>query len=565
MARGLCGHLRCFASAATPAGVDAGVGAERMASMMLASANPATAQGGLGFLILFLVVGLALGIPAGVFLSRLLSAKAMASAKDEARLLVERAEAEARTGAEKIRLEAEKDALERKEKLDAEVKASRAELRETERRLGKREDVLHDKEQEISKRQSSLDRQGDKLRGREEALVEREREAEQLVRRQTEELQRVSRLSPEQAKEMLLARVEEDSRHEVARTMQEVISKAEEEAKAKATEITLMAIQRIATEVTSESTVRAVHIPSDDMKGRIIGREGRNIRAIERATGVDIIVDDTPGVIVVSCFDKVRQAVAVEALEKLIADGRMHPTRIEEVVEKTRSEINDKITKAGKEAALEVNLRGLHPKVIDAMGRLHYRTSYGQNVLRHSVEVAFLSQLIAEQLGLDGRLAKRCGFLHDIGKAMDHEMEGGHPKIGMEFARQHGEREEAVLNAIGGHHADMPATTFYTPIVMAADAVSSARPGARRESMERYIQRLNQLQDIALEHKGVSEAYAIQAGREVRVMIDAERVSDDEAFLIAHDIAKRVAGEMTFPGEIKVTVLRETRAIEYAR
>ena len=301
------------------------------------------------------------------------------------------------------------------------------------------------------------------------------------------------------------------------------------------------------------------------MKGRIIGREGRNIRAIERATGVDIIVDDTPGVIIVSCFDKVRQAIAVESLEKLVADGRLHPTRIEEVVEKTREEIGEKITKAGKEAALEVNTRGLHPKIVDAMGRLHYRTSYGQNVLRHSVEVAFLSQIIAEQLGLDGRLARRCGFLHDIGKAMDHEMEGGHPKIGMDFARQHGEREEAVLNAIGGHHADMPSTTFYTPIVMAADAVSSARPGARRESMERYIQRLNQLQDIAMDVKGVNEAHAIQAGREVRVMIDANRVSDDEAFLIAHDIAKRVADEMTFPGEIKVTVLRETRAIEYAR
>ncbi|MFG0314700.1 MAG: ribonuclease Y, partial [Phycisphaerales bacterium] len=340
---------------------------------------------------------------------------------------------------------------------------------------------------------------------------------------------------------------------------------AVEEAKTKATEITLMAIQRIATEVTSESTVRTVAIPSDDLKGRIIGREGRNIRAIERATGVDIIVDDTPGVIVVSCFDKVRQAIAVESLERLIADGRMHPTRIEEVVEKTRDEINERITKHGKEAALEVNIRGLHPKIVDAMGRLHFRTSYGQNVLRHSIEVAFLSQIIAEQLGLDGRLARRCGFLHDIGKAMDHEMEGGHPKIGMDFARQYGEKEEAVLNAIGAHHADMPSTTWYTPIVMAADAVSAARPGARRESMERYIQRLNELQDIALAIPGVAEAYAVQAGREVRVMIDADRVSDDESYLIAHEIAKRVSNEMTFPGEIRVTVLRETRAIEIAR
>jgi ribonuclease Y len=371
-------------------------------------------------------------------------------------------------------------------------------------------------------------------------------------------------MSRHDAKELLLKRVEEDARHDVAKVTRKLIEDAENEAKAKAREITLMAIQRYAAEHSSESTVRSVAIPSDDMKGRIIGREGRNIRAIEKATGVDIIVDDTPGVIVVSCFDKVRQAIAVESLERLIADGRMHPTRIEEVVEKVKSEIGEKIMKFGKEAALEVNLRGLHPKVIEAMGKLHYRTSYGQNVLRHSIEVGFLCQIIAEQLGLDGAIARRCGFLHDIGKAMDHEMEGGHPKIGMDFARQFGEKEP-VLNAIGGHHADIPSTSFYTPIVMAADAVSSARPGARRESLEKYVQRLNELQDIALSFKGVNEAHAIQAGREVRVMIDADKVDDDEAYLIAHQIAKRVSEEMTFPGEIRVTVLRETRAIEYAR
>ncbi|MBK7406088.1 MAG: ribonuclease Y [Phycisphaerales bacterium] len=511
------------------------------------------------------VLALAVGIGVGFWISRLLAAKSLSAAKDEAKRIVEAAQAEARTAAEKTRLDAEREALQRKEKLDAEIEGSRAELRETDRRLGKREDGLQKKEDAIAARDAELSRRDEKLQARQQAIEERDREVEALIRKQTEKLHELARLSPDQAREQLLQRVEEENRHEVAKVVRQVIEDAEEEAKTKATEITLMAIQRIATEVTSESTVRTVAIPSDDMKGRIIGREGRNIRAIERATGVDIIVDDTPGVIVVSCFDKVRQAIAVESLEKLVADGRMHPTRIEEVVEKTRSEIAERITKFGKESALEVNIRGLHPKILDAMGRLHYRTSYGQNVLRHSVEVAFLSQIIADQLGLDGRLARRCGFLHDIGKAMDHEMEGGHPKIGMDFARQHGEREEAVLNAIGGHHADMPSTTFYTPIVMAADAVSSARPGARRESMEKYIQRLNELQDIALSFKGVNEAYAIQAGREVRVMIDADRVSDDEAFLIAHDIAKRVSDEMTFPGEIKVTVLRETRAIEYAR
>lgn len=530
--------------------------------------NPAglmLAQIGNGGIAALTAAGLVVGALGGVFISRWLSAKSLRAARDEAQDIIARAEADAKTTAEKLRLDAEKDVLQRKEKLDAEIETSRAELRETERRLGKREDVLHDKDEALTKREASLSKRDDKLREREHGIETREKEVEEVIRRQTAKLHELAKVSPDQALEMLLQRVAEENRHEIAKVVRQVVEDAEDEAKNKATEITLMAIQRIATEVTSESTVRAVTIPSDDMKGRIIGREGRNIRAIERATGVDIIVDDTPGVIVVSCFDKVRQAVAVESLEKLIADGRMHPTRIEEVVEKTRDEINERITKHGKEAALEVNIRGMHPKILDAMGRLHYRTSYGQNVLRHSVEVAFLSQLMAEQLGLDGRLARRCGFLHDIGKAMDHEMEGGHPKIGMEFARQHGERDEAVLNAIGGHHADMPATTFYTPIVMAADAVSSARPGARRESMEKYIQRLNELQDIALSFKGVNEAYAIQAGREVRVMIDADRVSDDEAFLIAHDIAKRVADEMTFPGEIKVTVLRETRAIEYAR
>jgi ribonuclease Y len=420
------------------------------------------------------------------------------------------------------------------------------------------------KEETLSQRESQLSRQAESIRQREELITKRDTETQRIYEQQKDLLTSIAGMSRHDAKELLLKRVEEDARHDVAKVTRKLIEDAENEAKAKAREITLMAIQRYAAEHSSESTVRSVAIPSDDMKGRIIGREGRNIRAIEKATGVDIIVDDTPGVIVVSCFDKVRQAIAVESLERLIADGRMHPTRIEEVVEKVKSEIGEKIMKFGKEAALEVNLRGLHPKVIEAMGKLHYRTSYGQNVLRHSIEVGFLCQIIAEQLGLDGAIARRCGFLHDIGKAMDHEMEGGHPKIGMDFARQFGEKEP-VLNAIGGHHADIPSTSFYTPIVMAADAVSSARPGARRESLEKYVQRLNELQDIALSFKGVNEAHAIQAGREVRVMIDADKVDDDEAYLIAHQIAKRVSEEMTFRGEIRVTVLRETRAIEYAR
>jgi ribonuclease Y len=437
-------------------------------------------------------------------------------------------------------------------------------VREAEKRLGKREDTLDRREEAVSQKDAQLQRSLESVRQREDVLAKRDEQSARVLEAQKEELTRIAGMSRADAKELLLRKIEDDCRHEAAKLTRSILEDAETQAKGKAREITLMAVQRYAAEHTSESTVRSVAIPSDDMKGRIIGREGRNIRAIEKATGVDIIVDDTPGVIVVSCFDKVRQAVAVESLERLIADGRMHPTRIEEVVEKVRSEVQDKILKAGKDAAMEVNLRNLHPKVIEAMGKLHYRSSYGQNVLRHSIEVGFLCQIIAEQLGLDGTIARRCGFLHDIGKAMDHEMEGGHPKIGMDFARQYGEKEP-VLNAIGGHHADIASTSFYTPIVMAADAVSSARPGARRESLEKYVQRLTELQDIVLSMRGVTEAYAIQAGREVRVMVDAAKVDDDEAYLLAHQIAKRVSDEMTFPGEIRVTVLRETRAIEFAR
>lgn len=511
-----------------------------------------------------IVAGLVVGLAAGAGLMRLLTGKTLTGARAEARSIVERAEAEARNSSEKTRLDAERGLLERKEKADKELEIARGEVRDQERRLAKREDLAVSKEEQLTQKDKQLSRQLEEVRTRDEKSIKREAELEKTLQEQKDKLFQLAGLSPQQAKEEVLQRVENESRSEVGKVTRRIIDDAERDAKEKAREITLMAVQRYAAEHTSESTVRTVPIPSDDMKGRIIGREGRNIRAIEKATGVDIIVDDTPGVIVVSCFDKVRQAVAVESLERLIQDGRMHPSRIEEVVEKVRSEIAEKIVKFGRDAAMEVNLRGLHPKILEAMGKLHFRTSYGQNVLRHSIEVAFASQMIADQLGLDGTLARRCGFLHDIGKSMDHEMEGGHPKIGMDFARQFGEKE-AVLNAIGGHHADIPSTTFYTPIVMAADAISSARPGARRESMEKYIQRLNELQDIAMGHKGVTEAYAIQAGREVRVMVDAARVGDDEAFLIAHDIAKRVSEEMTFPGEIRVTVLRETRAIEFAR
>ncbi|MBX3383816.1 MAG: ribonuclease Y [Phycisphaeraceae bacterium] len=532
-------------------------------SALWATAPTTSAGGGVPGWAIGLLAGMA-GAAAGIVISRSLGAKKLADGQAEAARLLEQAKAQAVAEAERLRLEAEKSVLERKAKAEQELEVARAEVRDTERRLQKREDALDRKEETLTQKETSLARGLEGVKKREESLDSKEEEIAHLLEQQKEILQRVSGLTPAQAREALLVRVEEDVRHEIGKVSRKIVEEAENDAKNKSREITLMAMQRYAAEHTSESTVRSVAIPSDDMKGRIIGREGRNIRAIEKATGVDIIVDDTPGVIVVSCFDKVRQAIAVESLERLIADGRMHPSRIEEIVEKVRSETNERIMKYGKEAVMEANLRGVHPKVVEAMGKLHYRTSFGQNVLRHSIEVAFMAQIIAEQLGLDGAIARRCGFLHDIGKAMDHEMEGGHPKIGMDFARQFGEKDP-VLNAIGGHHGDIPSTSFYTPIVMTADAISSARPGARRESMEKYVQRLTELQDIAMKFKGVTEAHAIQAGREVRVMVDAAKVDDDEAFLIAHQIAKRVSDEMTFPGEIRVTVLRETRAIEYAR
>lgn len=509
-------------------------------------------------------IGLAIGFAVALVVQRLVIGQTIGAARSESARIIQQAESEARTRAERIQVDGEKQLLERKTSFDDEVEETRKELRETERRLAKREDLLDRKEDAMSIKEQNLARTSEKLASREQKLGEREADLQEVLEKQSQRLIEIADMSRDEARQRLLERVESESRMDMAKVVRKVTEEAETEARQKAREITLMAIQRYAADVTSESTVRSVPIPSDDMKGRIIGREGRNIRAIERVTGVDIIVDDTPGVIVVSCFDKVRQAIAVEALNRLIADGRMHPARIEEVVEKVRSETEDRIQKIGKDSMLEVNLRGLHPKIVEAMGKLHYRTSLSQNVLRHSIEVAFMSQIIADQLGLDGTIARRCGFLHDIGKAMDHEMEGGHPKIGMDFARQYGEKEP-VLNVIGGHHGDIPATSFYTPIVMAADAVSSARPGARRESMERYVQRLTELQDIAMAQEGVTEAYAIQAGREVRVMVDAKKVNDDGAHLIASNIAKRVADEMTFPGEIRVTVLRETRAVEYAR
>lgn len=509
--------------------------------------------------------GLLLGAVGAVAVQSVLGRRSLRSAQSRAAEVLRASTAEAESIRQRAELDAEKRAKERRDKLDADIARGLSELQESQARAAKREEILDRKLERVSERESKLERLEGELGRREEAVERLREETHGALTEVRRRLAEVSGLSIEQAREALLAEVRVESEHEAARVTRQILERAEAEARTRSREITLMAVQRYAAENIADSTVRSVKIPSDEMKGRIIGREGRNIRAIERATGVDILVDDTPGVISVSCFDPIRRAIAAEALGKLVADGRVHPSRVEEVVEQVRREMQERIVKHGNDAAVEAGVRGLHPKVIEAMGKLHFRTSYGQNVLRHSIEVAYLSQLIADQLGLNGAVARRAGYLHDIGKAMDHEMEGGHPAIGMEFVRKYGEKSEAVLNAIGGHHLDIPTTTPYTPIVMAADALSGARPGARRESMELYIKRLEQLETIAREQPHVDEAHAIQAGREVRVIVDAKKADDTEAFAIARAIAKRVEDEMTFPGEIKVTVLREVRAEAIAR
>lgn len=511
------------------------------------------------------VVALLVGFGVGWLLYALITGNTKAAAQREAEQIISAASTEAEASKQRIELEAEKKARERREALDKEVAEARADIKQDQARLAKREDTLDQKLNTLTQRESKLDQRDAELQ-RTHAEQEKAREAIERDRTAvSQRLRELSGLTPEQARERYMEEIRYEYEHEGAKLAQKMVEDAEAGARARSREITIQAIQRFAAEHVADSTVRAVKIPSDDLKGRIIGREGRNIRALERATGVDILVDDTPGVIAVSCFDPIRRAIAGETLAKLVADGRVHPSRIEEIVESVRKDMTERINKHGNEAVMEANIRGLHPKIVEAMGKMHFRTSYGQNVLRHSIEVAYLCQIIADQLGLKGDIARRCGFLHDIGKAMDHEMEGGHPAIGMEFCRKYGEKSEEVLNAIGGHHGDIPATTPYTPIVMAADAISGARPGARRESMEMYIKRLEQLEAIATSYPNVTEAHAIQAGREVRVIIDAKQADDAEAFALARKVAKQVEEEMTFPGEIKVTVLREVRAEAMAR
>jgi ribonuclease Y len=514
--------------------------------------------------ILSIAFGLAAGITGTIIYFRTRDKKIRLSAEEQAKEIISKAKDET----DKLRLKGEIDTkaefVRRSDQFEKETNEIRNELRETERRLAKREDNLERKIESLTAKERGLDTMNRRLAEREKVISIKEKQLTDTIAQQKAQLLKITNMTTDEARELLLQRLEREVEKDANSLIEKRFIEAKEQAAAKAREIIITTIQRYAAEHTSDYTVSTVDIPSDEMKGRVIGREGRNIRAFEKASGVDVIVDDTPGVIVISSFDPVRREVARRSLEKLIQDGRIHPGRIEEIVAETATEVDQEVTEIGKKAALEANVLNLHPKMYELLGRLNFRTSYGQNVLRHSIEVAYLCQIMADELGLDGALARRCGLLHDIGKAVDHEVEGGHPHIGAELAKRYNEKP-AIINAIESHHGDGEATSLYTPLVSAADAISASRPGARRESLERYVRRLEQLETIANNFQGVKQSFAIQAGREIRVIVDAGEVDDGMTIRLARDIAKKVEAEMEYPGEIKVTLLREVRAVEYAR
>ena len=444
-----------------------------------------------------------------------------------------------------------------KNELEKETRERRAEIQRYERRVLSKEENLDKKAEAMERKESSLV-------SREDSLKKRTAEVEELFAKEQEELEKISGLTSDQAKEYLLKSVEADVKHDTAKLIKELEARAKEEADKKAREYVVTAIQRCAADHVAETTVSVVQLPSDEMKGRIIGREGRNIRTLETMTGVELIIDDTPEAVVLSGFDPVRREVARIALERLIVDGRIHPARIEEMVEKAQKEVENMMREEGEAAALEVGIHGIHPELVKLLGKMKFRTSYGQNALKHSIEVAQLSGLLASEIGVDVRLAKRAGLLHDIGKSVDHEMEGSHVQLGSELCKKYKE-SATVINAVESHHGDVEPTSLISCIVQAADTISAARPGARRETLETYTNRLKQLEDITNSFKGVDKSFAIQAGREVRIMVVPEQVSDDDMVLMAREISKKVESELEYPGQIKVNVIRESRVTDYAK
>ena len=483
--------------------------------------------------------------------------KKIGNADDKAREIIDEALKTAEAKKREGLLEIKEESIRTKNELDKEIKERRAEAQRFERRV-------QQKEESVDKKLESIEKKENALAAKEEEIAKQREVISKLNEQRVQELERISGLTSEQAKEYLLKIVEDDVKHETAVLIKEMESRAKEEADKKAKELVVNAIQKCAADHVSETTISVVQLPSDEMKGRIIGREGRNIRTLETMTGVELIIDDTPEAVVLSGFDPIRREVARIALEKLIVDGRIHPARIEETVEKAKKEVEMLIKEEGESACLDVGVHGIHPELVRLLGKMHFRTSYGQNALKHSIEVAQLSGLLAAEMGLDVRVAKRAGLLHDIGKSVDQEMEGSHIQLGSDLCRKYKE-SAIVINAVESHHGDVEATSLIACIVQAADAISAARPGARRETLETYTSRLKQLEEITNNFKGVDKSFAIQAGREIRVMVVPEQITDDDMVLLARDISKQIEAELAYPGQIKVNVIRESRVIDYAK
>ena len=511
--------------------------------------------------VISVVVALIIAIPVTIAVTssqqKKKDAKTIGTAEDKAREIIDDALKTAETKKREGLLEVKEESIRTKNELDKEIKERRAEVQRYERRIQQKEENIDKKSDAIEKKEASL-------AAKEEELSKQKEQIARLNEERVQELERISGLTSEQAKEYLLKIVEDEVKHETAILIKELETRAKEEADKKAKEYVVSAIQRCAADHVSETTISVVQLPNDEMKGRIIGREGRNIRTLETLTGVDLIIDDTPEAVVLSGFDPIRREVARIALEKLIVDGRIHPARIEEMVEKAQREVEVMIKEEGEAAILEVGVHGIHPELVRLLGKMKFRTSYGQNALKHSIEVAQLSGLLAAEMGSDVRVAKRAGLLHDIGKSVDHEMEGSHIQLGSELCRKYKE-SAIVINAVESHHGDKEPTSLISCLVQAADAISAARPGARRETLETYTSRLKQLEDITNNFKGVEKSFAIQAGREVRVMVVPEQINDADMILLARDISKQIEAELEYPGQIKVNVIRESRVVEYAK
>ncbi|KAF0234541.1 MAG: hypothetical protein FD177_733 [Desulfovibrionaceae bacterium] len=508
--------------------------------------------------------GIAAGAAGGWLMNKVISSKSLAESKTLAERILEEARKEAQAHKKEIILQTQDELYKQKLEHEREVKERESQLVRKESSLQEKLDKLESKLEKATQKESDILSQEKRLVSQEKLLEEKQEKLSEAAQVHERRLEEVSGMTADEARKVLMAEIESRTRHEAARMVRQIETEAKEDASKKSKEILALAIQRYAGEYVSEQTVTAVALPSEEMKGRIIGREGRNIRALEAATGVDLIIDDTPETVILSAFSPIRRQIAKMALERLITDGRIHPARIEDIVKKCEQEFDVKLRELGEQATFDVGVHGIHPEIVKLLGQLHYRTSYSQNVLQHSLEVASLCGIMASELGLDVKKAKRAGLLHDIGKAVDHEIEGPHAVIGYDLAKKYGESKD-ITHAIQAHHEDVPPKTVYAVLVQASDSLSGARPGARKELLSSYVKRLEDLENIATDFDGVSKAYAIQAGREIRVMVDSEAVDDDKTHLICKDIAKKIEDNMTYPGQIRVTVIRERRAVGFAK